>query len=897
MPKRFLMGLDIGGGSGRALVVDLDSGAVATATRPWRFPAADSAIPMGFDADLDTLWQQLGAASHEALERAGAAAPEVIGVAVTSMRFGLVVADAQGNPLYAGPNRDARAIAEALKLAADHGDALNTDTGHFPMSVMAAPRLQWLARNAPETWEQSAVAYSLNDAITHRLCGAIATDASQAGETLLCELERRHWAWEWIDRLELPHRLFPRIAPAGECLGELTADAAAHFGLAAGTPVAQGGADTQSGLLGVGALENGSAAVIAGTTAPVEIVLDRPAEDPAARCWQGHHLVDGRWVIESSAGPVGEVLEWLAGALHPDLPQPVAALLAEADQSIPGASGILSTLGAQIMDARAPSLPSGSISLSHLLARDDPARRRHLARAVVEGLAYGIRGNLQQAREISEREVTALALGGGLSRSASFAQLLADVCGLPVETRTASESSALGAAICAGVAAEVFGDLAQGSQQLSGEAHRFEPDAERTAVYEELHTHWRLQLDGEAPGRERAMSRLAGAALSPASAETTSVSATRPRILVTATVDETSLDALRELGDVEYASYRDAGRLLKDDSLVEALAGFEVFVTEIDLVSAAAVSQLPDLRVVASCRGNAVNVDVEACSLLGIPVLNAPGRNADAVADLAVVMMGMLARKLRASSGLLESTPHDPGDMRILATAFGPLRGRELWNKTVGLVGMGAVGRGVARRARAFGARVIAFDPYLDPERVALDGVESVDLNSLLRSSDFVSLHAPVTDETTGMIGAAELALLKPDAYLINTARPALLDEAALVEALDGERLAGAALDVFDAEPPGSDHPLLNRDNVIATPHVGGNTAEVAAHQGQIIAEDLGRLLRGEMPRHALDPKIAEAFDGSRPRPQPDAAIRERLAELATGPGPSTSDLNQKRRS
>jgi autoinducer 2 (AI-2) kinase len=361
-------------------------------------------------------------------------------------------------------------------------------------------------------------------------------------------------------------------------------------------------------------------------------------------------------------------------------------------------------------------------------------------------------------------------------------------------------------------------------------------------------------------------------------------------MLVAADLDAEALAAFHALGDVTYASYRQVGRLLAGEKLVEALRGYAVFVTEIDLVDAKSLLELPELRVVAACRGDAVNVDAEAAAKLGVPVLHAPGRNADAVADLTVSFLLALARKLPEAITFLRDPAMKAGDLAAMGRAYATLRGRELWRKTVGLVGLGSVGRKVAERLLPFGAELVVFDPWLGAERVLAAGAEPVSLEELLERSDFVSLHAAVTDASRGLIGAAELARMKKGACLVNTARAALVDETALAEALAAGHLAGAALDVFGVEPPGADHPLLVAPGVIATPHVGGNTAEIGAHQGRIVGDDLARLLRGEAPRHLVRREALVGFSWAAPRREPDAEAR---AWLLARPAPSITDLQR----
>jgi autoinducer 2 (AI-2) kinase len=330
------------------------------------------------------------------------------------------------------------------------------------------------------------------------------------------------------------------------------------------------------------------------------------------------------------------------------------------------------------------------------------------------------------------------------------------------------------------------------------------------------------------------------------------------RILVTATLDEGGIETLSRYGQVSYEGFGEKKRLLAGRKLVRALQGFDVFVTEVDQVRAKVLEQVENLRVIACCRADPVNIDVAIATERGIPVLHAPGRNAQAVADLTLALMLMTLRHIPRAMGLLRQEG-GPQGMVKMAVAFFELKGKELWGKTVGIIGLGAVGREVARRLRGFDTQLMVYDPYVAPDVVEGYGARSVDLESLLRGADVVTLHAALTEETRGMLGQREFALMKPTSCFVNTARAELTDEEALYQALKDGRIGGGALDVFSQEPPPPDHPLLQLPNVIATPHIGGNTYEIPVHQSRIVVSDLERLFQGQRPLHIVNPETLQA--------------------------------------
>jgi len=902
----FALGLDIGGGGGRCLLLDLETGRRFSAARPWRFQAAPETGGLGFDLDLDAIWHGLCGATHEALAAAGAGPEDVRAAATTSLRLGNVfVGKGEGggkgegeskgegdDVLFAVPNRDARAAGPGLLLGLHHGEELHRRTGRWPYPIFTAARLQWMRDQHPDRFARIHRVLAISDWL-------FASEPTQAGESLLFDLHEPGWADDLIEKLELPRALFPEIRHAGQPLGELRAEAAEALGLAAGIPVAMGVADTQAGLLGAGAVSPGDLTIVAGTTGPIQLVLAEPVIDPEARVWSGHHAIPGHWVLESNCGPLGETLDWFSRVLFPGAPNATLRLLAEAAQSEPASQGLLSTLGAEVMNARAMGLPVANLTLTHLSSMDDERPRRHLLRSILEGMACALRANIEQLEEVAKgaggsTTTGPLRLTGGLSRSALFAEIIAGVTGRAVEVSDEAGATGLGAALCAAVGAGASADLSAAVERYVAPGRRVDPKADEAEVYADVYRRWSELRAARSEADTLAANFAIPFALRSNAVTPSAASADdRPRILVTADFDEAALDALREVADVEYASFREQHRMLKDDALVEALSGYAVGVVEIDLVDAASIERLPELRVVASCRGDAVNVDIAACTAFGIPVLNAPGRNADAVADLAIAFCLMLARKLTGATAFMHAPGVEPGDLATMGKGFVTFQGRELWRKTVGLVGLGAVGRKVAERLSGFGIRLLVADPFVSAEQAALVGGELVTLETLLAESDFVSLHAAVTDATEGMISAEQFAHMKSDAVLVNTARAALLDESALFDAVKSGAIAGAALDTFSVEPPGSDHPLLSLDNVISTPHMGGNTTDVAAHQGEIIVADLRRLLAGEAPRFALNPATLDDFSWTDPRPQPSAEV---MAQLKEGPAPVVTDLHQKKK-
>ncbi len=285
--------------------------------------------------------------------------------------------------------------------------------------------------------------------------------------------------------------------------------------------------------------------------------------------------------------------------------------------------------------------------------------------------------------------------------------------------------------------------------------------------------------------------------------------------------------------------------------LVDALEDAEVLLVHGAPITDTVLDASPQLKIVGIARGGPVNVDLAAASKRGIAVITAPARNADAVADLTLAFMVMLARNM-ASSIKYVSDGGRVGDSAFEGAQF---FGHELGDHTLGLVGYGNVGRRVASRAAAFGMSIQVFDPYINASKVEQPASKTAHLSDLLAQADFVSLHARVTPETVNFFDAQKFDMMKPGAFFINTARETLLDEQALYDALLSRRLAGAALDVLKPWPQDVANPLVALPNVIITPHIGGATHEAALRGVQILADQLKCYSAGQPMQHMVQHK------------------------------------------
>ncbi|GAA3925287.1 phosphoglycerate dehydrogenase [Microbacterium soli] len=352
-------------------------------------------------------------------------------------------------------------------------------------------------------------------------------------------------------------------------------------------------------------------------------------------------------------------------------------------------------------------------------------------------------------------------------------------------------------------------------------------------------------------------------------------SASKPVVLLAEVLSPATVEALGPDFDVRQVDGTDR------EALFAALADADaVLVRSATKVDAEALSHAPNLKVIARAGVGLDNVDIKAATAAGVMVVNAPTSNIVSAAELTIGHILSLARRIPAANASLSGG----------AWKRSSFTGAELFEKTIGIVGLGRIGALVAARMNAFDMRVIAYDPYVTSSRAQQLGVQLVSLDELAAESDFITIHMPKTPETTGMIGAAQFAAMKKTAFIVNVARGGLIDEADLYEALVAGEIAGAGLDVFTSEPPAEGstaHALLSLPNVVVTPHLGASTVEAQEKAGVSVARSVRLALGGDLVPDAVN-VAGGVID---PYVRPGIALVEKLGQIfsALSQSPLTS--------
>jgi glyoxylate reductase len=329
--------------------------------------------------------------------------------------------------------------------------------------------------------------------------------------------------------------------------------------------------------------------------------------------------------------------------------------------------------------------------------------------------------------------------------------------------------------------------------------------------------------------------------------------ARRPRIYVTQPIAAGALNRIRAIADV--AVNRDDTQILPREALLAGVADCDFLLSLMhDKIDRSVIAANPDLRAIASMAITPSGIDIEEATRRGIVVTTVPPLVTESTADICFGLILSVARRIVEADELVRRGMFPGGQSNHLV-------GGGVFGKTLGLVGGGGrIGAAVARRARGFQMSILYWSPRRKPAEFERDlGMEFVSLDELLRRSDFVSIHSPLREETRGQIGARELSLMQPTTFLINTSRGPIVDELALVEALERKQIAGAGLDVFEREPAVTPA-LLGMRNVVLTPHLGSAVVETRDALANAVADNLIALIEGRRPPNIYNPEVFDAW-------------------------------------
>ena len=490
----YLLAIDAGTGSCRALLFTTAGEQAAVARQEW-VHSAPPGVPGGQDFDVHANWQAIAACVRAALRAADADGTDIAAVSTTSMREGIVLYDAAGTEIWACPNVDSRASAEAVELISEGAaQRIFAEAGDW-VSITSPARLRWLARHRPQILREARSLGMLSDWITYRLARVHVTEPSCGSSSGMFSLADRSWSSSIARICGVPVSVLPPVVDPGAVVGSVTAEAAAQTGLRPGTPVVAGGADTQLGLLGAG-VRAGEFTVLAGTFWQNTVLVDRPLVDPAVRLRTLCHVTPGEWMLEGIGFYCGMAMRWYRDAFC-DAEAAVArsrgidpyVVMEQAAAAIPpGSNGVYAILS-NLMNARRWTHASPSF-LQFDLGNPAGSGRAACIRAIEEAAAYVVRGHFDIICDLVASRPAELTFTGGAAKGTLWPQIIADVLGLPVQVPAVTESSALGAALCAGKGAGIYDGLTDLEPELRKRTAIFEPAVAAVSAYHDGYARW-----------------------------------------------------------------------------------------------------------------------------------------------------------------------------------------------------------------------------------------------------------------------------------------------------------------------------------------------------------------------------------------------------------------------
>ena len=434
--------------------------------------------------DHEACWKSAQDAIIECVDSSPAGCDDVSAVAITSQRQALVFLDEDGDPIYAGPNTDLRAVFEGFALHSQHGDSISAFTGGRPSFMTALGKLAWFRNHRPDAYNRIAHALTLADWLAFKLTRNIACERTLASESGLADANGTDPTQSLFERLDLKAPI-PPIQEALSLWGEIVEPIP---GVPNGVPVVNAGADTQCGLIGMGVVDSGSAGIVAGWSATVQALSSGAPPSPDSKIWSGLFQLPRLRTIESNAGDMGNSLQWIANLLFQNASDPYLRLGEAAHTASVGSDAVSAFLGPQPMNSASLSMRLGGLTFPTPLSLGGPTKAQ-IARAALESFAYALRANLEQAERTAGFTADKIALTGGITRIAIFNEIVTDALGRAVTLPSTPDSTALGAALVARTAIGQAPSLREAVSRSPDNA-RLDPNPQNALEYEDRYQEW-----------------------------------------------------------------------------------------------------------------------------------------------------------------------------------------------------------------------------------------------------------------------------------------------------------------------------------------------------------------------------------------------------------------------
>jgi len=498
LEKEYLMSIDAGTGGTRTIIFDTSGNIIQKEYNEWKFIEREDIGMMVKEFNPDEFWNLITLTIKKAIKNSNIEPSKISAISTTSFRQGFILLNKEGKEIYAGPADDLRGLSIGMNLYSKYADKLYEITGRIPPIVFASARLLWFKENDPELYNQINMILMMNDWIIYKLTGEYCSEPTAACETELFDIKKRKWSDELIDLLELPTDIYPPIYNAGTQVGVVSKTASESLGLDHGTPVVVGGADSQCALLGMGLTNHGEIGIIAGTTTPIQMVLDSPYL-PSKKLWTNCHLFPDKWVIEAVAGPSGKILKWFRDTLtvyekkqELEHNKNSFKLIDELVATVPpGSNGCFSFFGPMVCDwTNLRPLGMGGFLIPLPINPEKNHAKAQILRSYFENMAYILKLNCNQIEELTNIKIEKISISGGLSNSNIFNEIVANTLNIPLSTYKISETTGLGASICASIGVGIYKSFEEAVKSMVEIKSIINPDKDIAKIYRKALKKW-----------------------------------------------------------------------------------------------------------------------------------------------------------------------------------------------------------------------------------------------------------------------------------------------------------------------------------------------------------------------------------------------------------------------